>query len=54
MKLAKYIANVGIEVTHADLNEALPFYKSGVAARNEMMTMAQAWGYKQNILIKKS
>ena len=54
MKLAKYIANIGIEVTHADLNEALPFYKSGVAARNEMMTMAQAWGYKQNILIKKS
>ncbi|MFR7882306.1 MAG: hypothetical protein ACLU5J_13165 [Christensenellales bacterium] len=25
MKLARYIANVGIEVTHADLNEALPF-----------------------------
>lgn len=54
MKLAKYIASVGTEVTHADLNEALPFYKSGISARNEMISMAQAWGYKQNILIKKS
>lgn len=54
MKLARYLANVGIEVTHADLNEALPFYKSSVAARNEMMSLAQAWGYKRHIIIKKS
>lgn len=52
VKLAKYIANVGSEVTHADLHEALPFYKSSAAARKEMMTMAIAWGYKQHILIK--
>lgn len=54
MKLAKYIANVGTEVTHADLTEALPFYKSTQSARNEMMTLAMAWGYKQHIIIKKS
>lgn len=54
VKLAKYIAAIDTEVTHADLLEALPFYKSGVAARNEMMTLATAWGYKQHILIKKS
>lgn len=54
VKLAKYIAAVDTEVTHADLLEALPFYKSGTAARNEMMTLATAWGYKQHILIKKS
>lgn len=54
MKLAKYIAQVGTEVTHADLHEALPFYKSGQAARNEMMTMATAWGYKKHIIIKKT
>lgn len=54
MKLAKYIVSVGTEVTHADMNETLPFYKSGVAARNEMISLAQAWGYKNNILIKKS
>lgn len=54
MKLAKYIANSKSEVTHADLTEALPFYKSGVAARNEMMSLATAWGYKNCIIIKKS
>lgn len=54
VKLAKYIADVGSEVTHADLHEALPFYKSGNAARNEMMTMAMAWGYKKHIIIKKA
>lgn len=54
VKLAKYIATVGTEVTHADLLEALPFYKSGNAARNEMITLATAWGYKKHIIIKKS
>ncbi len=54
VKLAKYIAGVGSEVTHADLHEALPFYKSSNAARNEMMTLATAWGYKKHIIIKKS
>lgn len=54
VKLAKYISSVGSEVTHADLMEALPFYKSGNAARNEMITLATAWGYKKHIIIKKS
>lgn len=54
VKLAKYIAAVGTEVTHADLHEALPFYKSSQSARNEMMTLATAWGYKQHIIIKKT
>lgn len=54
VKLARYIADVGTEVTHADLLEALPFYKSSNSARNEMMTLATAWGYKKHIIIKKS
>ncbi len=54
VKLAKYIGGVDTEVTHADLNEALPFYKSGTSARNEMMTLATAWGYKNHMIIKKS
>lgn len=54
MKLARYIADNQTELTHADLHEALPFYKSGNAARNELMTMATAWGYKKHIIIKKS
>lgn len=53
-KLARYIADIGTEVTHADLLEALPFYKAGNAARNELMMMATAWGYKQHIMIKKA
>lgn len=53
-KLAKYLASVGSDQTHADLLEALPYYKSGNAARNEMMTLAMAWGHKKHIVIKKS
>ncbi len=34
VKLARYIADVGTELTHADLHEGLPFYKSGNAARH--------------------
>ncbi len=54
VKLAKYIAAVKTEVTHADLVEALPFYSSTTARRNEQMLLATAWGYKNNIIIKKT
>lgn len=54
VKLARYIADVETEVTHADLVESLPFYSKGNQARNEMMSLAMAWGYKQHIIIKKS
>lgn len=54
MKLARYVAGVGKEVTHADLFEALPFYKSSASARNEMMTLATAWGFKHHIMVKKT
>lgn len=53
-RLARYIAEVDAEVTHADLNEALPFYRTGRSQRDEMIALATAWGYKQHILIKKS
>lgn len=54
VKLAKFIANEGKAVNHVDLHEALPFYKTGKAARDEMMTMAVAWGYPRHIVITKS
>ena len=54
VKLAKYLAEVGKEVTQADLVEDLPFYKGGMAQKNEMITLATAYGYKNNIIIKKS
>lgn len=53
MKLAKYIAAVPTEVTHADLLEALPFYRGSSKDRGDLITMATAWGYKQHIVIKK-
>jgi hypothetical protein len=53
-KLAKYIADVEEEVTHADLVEKLPFYPRGAAGRSEMMSLAMGWGYKNGIMIKKS
>lgn len=53
VKLARYISEVDTEVTHADLLEALPFYKSSHTARTEMMSLATAWGYKKHIVIKK-
>ena len=54
VKLAKYIAAVGTDVTQADMSEDLPFYRGGMGAKNEMMTQAIAWGYKNNIIIKKA
>jgi hypothetical protein len=53
-KLAKFIAEAGKELTHADIYEALPFYGQSNARRNENMLLAQAWGYKRHIIIKKT
>ncbi|MEQ1950908.1 hypothetical protein [Mesorhizobium sp. CN2-181] len=54
VKLAKFIASTKTEVTHADLTEALPFYRGGKQTRDDMMTLAVSWGYKNNIIVKKS
>mgnify|MGYP000851798425 FL=1 len=54
MRLAKYIAGMGTELTHADLDAALPYYKTGVGPRTEMMNLAIAWGHKNHIIIKKT
>jgi len=54
VKLAKYIAEVDKEVTHADMVETLPFYKGSEAQKRELMNLATAYGYKNNIIIKKT
>jgi hypothetical protein len=54
VKLAKYIANVGRSVTQADLVEDLPFYKGSASQKQDMMQLAIAHGYQNNIIIKKS
>lgn len=54
VKLAKYLASrEGRLVTQADLVEDLPFYRGSVPAKQEMMTLAIAYGYQNSILIKK-
>lgn len=54
VKLAKYIASIGRNVTQADLVEDLPFYKGSQSQKQEMMQLAVAYGYQNNILIKKA
>jgi hypothetical protein len=54
VRLAKYVANVGQDVTHADLAEDLPFYRGSASVKQDMLNMAIAYGYKNNIIIKKS
>lgn len=53
VKLAKYISSVGREVTFADLVEDLPFFRGSNSNKNELLQLAQAWGYKNNIIIRK-
>lgn len=54
VKLAKYLASVKRDVTQADLVEDLPFYRGPISQKTEMLTLATAYGYKNNIIIKKS
>lgn len=54
VKLANYLANIKGEVTLADLDEDLPCFKGSKSQKEEMIIMATAWGYKNNIIIKKS
>ena len=54
VKLAKYIATCKRDITQADLVEDLPFYRGPVGQKLEMLNLAIAYGYKNNIIIKKS
>lgn len=54
-RLAKYIADgKGKELTQVDIVTDLPFFKGSQSSRNDLINMAIAWGYKNNIIIKKS
>ena len=54
VRLAKYIASVDHEVTHADLADDTPFYTGSEAHKRSMLDLAIAWGYKNNVVIKKT
>jgi len=53
VKLAKYIASCRKEASQVDLVEDLPFYKGAASQKQEMLQLAIAWGYQNNIIIKK-
>ncbi len=54
VKLAKYLADSTGEITHADLVEDLNTFKGSAAVKADQIALATAWGYKNNIVIKKS
>ncbi len=53
VKLAKYLAGIDREMTHADLVDDLPFYRGTEQAKKEMLNLAIGWGSKNNIVIRK-
>jgi len=53
VKLAKYIAGVPYDISQVDLIEDLPFYKGSESQKRDLMNLAIAYGYKNNIIIKK-
>lgn len=54
VRLAKYIASVKQDLTQADIQEALPFFKGSQGFRTDMMNLAASWGYKRHIIIRKT
>lgn len=54
VKLANYVANTRRKVTHPDMMEDLPFYRGSQSQRQEMLNLAIAHGYQNNIIIRKS
>lgn len=54
VKLARYMAEINRPVTQADLVDDLPFYPKAANQRSDMMSLAIAWGYQNNVIIKKA
>jgi hypothetical protein len=54
VRIAKYLSDIDTEVTQVDLMEDVPAYKGSAAQKTELMQLAVAWGYKNNIIIKRN
>ena len=54
IRLAKYLADVTRPVTQADILNDLTFYKGTESARKELLNLAIAWGYNNNVSISKT
>lgn len=53
MRLAKFLCEQDEEVTMPDIEVGLPCFSGAAAKKQEMLNLATAWGYKNNILITK-
>jgi len=53
VRLAKYIVEVGSEVTQVDLDQSLQYFTGTAALRKQMLTYAISWAYGEGILIKR-
>jgi hypothetical protein len=53
-RLAQYIADVEKKITQVDLVENLPFYKGSESQKRELLSLAIAYGYNNNIIIKRT
>lgn len=54
VRLAKYLADSEMEKTLTDLAEELPAFKGTKQQKEDLLTQAISWGYKNNILIRRS
>lgn len=56
VRLAKYLAGIPEDsaVTHADIVDDLPFYPQTQSKRADILQLAIGYGYRNNIIIKKS
>lgn len=54
VKVAKFLSACRSPVTLADLDSDCPAYKGAKTVKEEIITMATAWGYTNNVIIKKS
>ena len=52
-KVAKYLADNNTGVTLPDLEQALPCFRGSKQQKDQMIEYAVAWGYRNNIVIKK-
>jgi hypothetical protein len=53
-RLAKYIAKSEAPLTYAEMREQLPYMPKTLGGSKEIMLLATAYGYKNNIVIKKT
>jgi len=53
-RLAQFLAECQEPMTYADLMEELPFFPKASNAQKDLIKHATAWGYKHNVILKRS